>query len=83
MKRSNTENRRLPGLFQGYYWMHHYDGDKNLRDQYKDHPYYQDCIDFCSKWDQKSFDPNYKEKSLDYFIPMIEEIFSREPRSFV
>ena len=31
----------------------------------------------------KSFDPNYKEKSLDYFIPMIEEIFSREPRSFV
>ena len=62
MKRSNTENRRLPGLFQGYYWMHHYDQDKNLRDQYKDHPYYQDCIDFCSKWDQKSFDPNYKEK---------------------
>ena len=83
MKRSNTENRRLPGLFQGYYWRHHYDQDKNLRDQYKDHPYYQDCIDFCSKWDQKSFDPNYKEKSLDYFIPMIEEIFSREPRSFV
>ena len=83
MKRSNTENRRLPGLFQGYYWMLHYDQDKNLRDQYKDHPYYQDSIDICSKRDQKSFDPNYKEKSLDYFIPMIEEIFSREPRSFV
>ena len=25
----------------------------------------------------------YKEKPLDYFIPMIEEIFSRKPRSFV
>ena len=71
------------GLFQGYYWMHHYDEDRNLRDRYKDHTYYQDCIDFCSKWDQKSFDPDYETKSLDYFIPMIEEIFSREPRPFV
>ena len=71
------------GLFQGYYWMHHYKKNRDLRDQYKDHPYYQDCIDFCSKWDQKSFDPDYKEKPLDYFIPMIEEIFSREPKSFV
>ena len=71
------------GLFQGYYWMHHYNEDRDSRNQYKDHPYYQDCIDFCSKWDQKSFDPNYKTKSLEYFIPMIEKIFSRDPRSFV
>jgi len=40
-------------------------------------------VDFCSKWDQKSFDPDFEEKPLDYFIPMIEEIFSREPQSFV
>ena len=71
------------GLFQGYYWVHHYDEDRNLRDKYKDHPYYQDCIDFCSKWDQKSFDPHYETKPLEYFIPMIEEIFSREARSFI
>ena len=71
------------GLFQGYYWMHHYDEDRDSRNRYKDHPYYQDCIDFCSKWDQKSFDPNYKTKSLEYFIPMIKKIFSRDPRSFV
>ena len=71
------------GLFQGYYWMHHYGEDRHLRDKHKDHPYYQECIDFCSKWDQKSFDPDFKEKPLEYFIPMIEEIFSREPRSFV
>ena len=71
------------GLFQGYYWMHHCNEDRNVRDQYKEHPYYQDCVDFCSKWDQKSFDPSYKTKSLEYFIPMIEKIFSRDPRSFV
>ena len=71
------------GLFQGYYWMHHYDQDKNSRDEHKNHPYYQDCIDFCANWDQKSFDPNYKSKSLEHFIPMIDEIFSRDPHSFV
>jgi len=71
------------GLFQGYYWMHHYDQDRNLRDQYIDHPYYQDCIDFCANWDQKSFDPDYETKSLEHFVPMIKEVFSREPRSFV
>ena len=71
------------GLFQGYYWMHHYDKNRNLREQYKDHPYYQDCIDFCANWDQKSFDPKYKTQPLKHFIPMIEKIFSRDPRSFV
>ena len=71
------------GLFQGYYWMHHYDKDRNLRDQYKDHPYYQDCIDFCANWDQKSFDPEYKTKSLEYFVPMIEQIFSKEPKCVI
>ena len=71
------------GLFQGYYWMHHYDQDKNSRDEHKNHPYYQDCIDFCANWDQKSFDPNYNSKSLEHFIPMIDEIFSRDPHSFV
>ena len=43
----------------------------------------KDCIDFCSNWDQKSFDPEYKTKSLDYFIPMVKEIFSRKPKPFV
>ena len=71
------------GLFQGYYWMHHYDENRNLRDKHKNHPYYKDCVDFCSKWDQMSFDPDYETKPLEYFTPMIKEIFSREPRSFV
>jgi predicted HD phosphohydrolase len=71
------------GLFQGYYWMHHYDEDRDSRDLYKDHPYYQDCVKFCAEWDQKSFDPDYQTKSLEYFIPMIKKIFSRKPNSFV
>ena len=55
---------------------------KNKEDQYN-LPYYQDCIDFCANWDQKSFDPEYKTKSLEHFVPMIEKVFSKEPKSFV
>jgi predicted HD phosphohydrolase len=41
--------------------------------------YFQDCSDFCELWDQKSFDPNYDTKSVDFFTPMVEEVFARKP----
>ena len=71
------------GLFQGYYWFHHYDKDRNARDRYTDHPYYQDCVDFCERWDQRSFDPDYPSKPLEYFIPAIERLFSKVRGEFV
>ncbi len=71
------------GLFQGYYWLHHYGRDRDLRDQYKDHPHYQATVDFCANWDQNSFDPDYPSKPLAYFAPMVRNIFAREPNSFV
>ena len=71
------------GLFQGYYWMHHYDRDRDSRDRFKDHPYYQDCVDFCARWDQLSFDPDYPTKPLAYFEPMVRELFAREPAEHI
>ncbi len=68
------------GLFQEYYYAHHIGRDRNARDQFKDHQYYQDAVDFCEKWDQKSFDPEYDSFSLDHFEPMVRNIFSREPK---
>ena len=67
------------GLFQEYYYAHHLGKDRNSRDKFKDHPYYQDAIDFCEKWDQKSFDPNYESFPLDHFEPMVRRLFSKEP----
>ena len=69
------------GLFQGYYWMQHYNQDRNARDQLADHPYYQDCVDFCANWDQCSFDPDYQTQPLELFIPMIERLFARTPQT--
>ena len=67
------------GIFQEYYYAHHIGRDRNARDKFKYHPYYQDAVDFCEKWDQKSFDPNYESYSLEYFEPKVRKLFSKEP----
>ena len=67
------------GLFQTYYSAEHLGGDKNARDQFKDNKYYKATVDFCENYDQSSFDPNYKNMSLEDFIPMVKKIFSRKP----
>ena len=67
------------GEFQMYYYAHHLGGDRNERDKYKGHKYYNDTVDFCENWDQKSFDPNYKSLTLKDFEPYVKKIFSRTP----
>jgi|TARA_B110000003_G_scaffold270821_1_gene303924 predicted HD phosphohydrolase len=67
------------GEFQMYYYGHHLGKDRNIRDKYKDHKYYKDTLNFCEKWDQASFDPEYKSLTLKEFEPMVRKIFSRKP----
>ena len=69
------------GEFQMYYYAHHLGGNKNQREKYIGHKYYQDTVDFCENWDQKSFDPNYKSLPLKEFEPLVKKIFSRKPYS--
>ncbi|MBD5771043.1 HD domain-containing protein [Marinomonas colpomeniae] len=69
------------GLFQNYYYIHFSGGNPNERDYLKDHPWYQSCVDFCEKWDQASFDPDYPTKPLEYFEPLVRKILSRQPFS--
>ena len=72
---------RHHGLFQSYYYAHHTGGDRNARDAYRDHPWYQDTVDFCHRWDQSSFDPDYESLPLEFFEPMVRRVFAREPFS--
>ncbi len=64
------------GLFQGYYYFHHIGVDRNARERYKDHPFYQDCVNFCEKWDQTSFDPDYPTQPLENFEPMVRKVLT-------
>src|ERR1700678_1338190 len=65
------------GLFQTYYYAHHSGRDRNARDKFLSHPWYQACKDFCANWDQCSFDPNYPSEPLTTFEPLLRQIFSR------
>ncbi len=66
------------GLFQSYYYGHHMGWDRDAREVHKDHPYYQTCVEFCERWDQSSFDPDYPTKPLEHFEPMVNEVFARK-----
>ena len=65
------------GVFQMYYYAHHSGGDRNARELFIDSPWYQDAIKFCHDYDQNCFDPDYESKPLEFFVPMINEFFSR------
>ena len=64
------------GIFQGYYFFEHLGLDKNMRDNFKDSPHYQYCAEFCHKYDQAAFDPDYESEPLEFFEPMVERVFS-------
>lgn len=67
------------GLFQNYYYVHHFGGDRNARERLRGHPAYDACVHFCAAWDQSSFDPDYASEPLATFEPMVRRIFARAP----
>lgn len=67
------------GLFQMYYYAHHLGGDRHARERLRDHPWYEDCANFCERYDQSSFDPAYPTLPLTEFEPLLRQIFSRTP----
>ncbi len=67
------------GDFQMLYYGHHVGGNQHKRDAYKGHPYFDDCAEFCERWDQSSFDPDYDTLPIDHFANRVREVFAREP----
>ena len=66
------------GIFQMLYYAHHYGWDRNARDRFRDHPCFDSCAEFCERWDQSSFDPDYDSLPLEHFEPMLREVFARK-----
>ncbi len=77
----NTWIVKHHGIFQGYYFFHHLGLDRNLRDRHREHPYWRDCAEFCEKYDQNCFDPEYDTLPLEAFEPVVRKIFAAPRRS--
>lgn len=67
----------MHGLFQMAYYADKLGLDKDGREAYRDHKWFEATVRFCEDWDQMSFDPDYPTKPLSHFEPMVREIFSR------
>ena len=68
------------GLFQGYYYFHHMDGDRNARDIHSSNEHYEACVRFCELYDQNCFDPDYPTLPISDFLPLMTELFARDSR---
>lgn len=67
------------GDFQMLYYGHHVGADRHKRDRHRGHPCFDDCAEFCERWDQASFDPDYDTLPLEVFAPLVREVFARPP----
>jgi predicted HD phosphohydrolase len=68
----------MHGEFQLVYYGQYYDGyNQNQRDRHQDHPFFKDCVEFCERWDQVSFDPSYDTLPLEFFKPLVADVFAR------
>lgn len=69
------------GIFQGYYFFHYLGLDRDMRDQYRGHPHFEYCAQFCHLYDQNSFDPAYESMPLEAFEPMLRRVVERPKNS--
>ncbi len=65
------------GAFQGYYYFHHLGMDRDLREKFRDEPHFEACAEFCEKYDQAAFDPDYDSESLEFFEPMVRRVMAK------
>lgn len=69
------------GIFQGYYFFHHLGLDRNLRDQFAGHQWFDHCAEFCANYDQPAFDPSYDTKPLEHFEPLVRSVLATTKNS--
>ena len=69
------------GVFQGYYFFHYLGLDRDMREQYRGHPHFEHCAQFCHRYDQSAFDPAYESMPLEAFEPMLRRVMQTPKRS--
>ncbi len=65
------------GAFQGYYYFHHLGMDRNMRDKFRENEHFDACAEFCEKYDQAAFDPEYDSEPLKFFEPMVRRVMEK------
>ncbi len=64
------------GAFQLHYYGHFVGADRDARERYRGHEWFDACEEFCLLYDQESFDPAYDSDPLESFEPMVRRVFA-------
>jgi len=77
ISRNNQWMLTQHGLFQTYFYARHLGLDPNARDQFKSDPAYEQTVEFCARYDEVSFDPQYRSEPLSTFEPMVRRLLAK------
>jgi len=70
------------GIFQGYNFFHHLGMDRDMREQYRDSPYFDYTAEFIAKYDDPAFDADHPKLDIDLFAPLVRRVFAT-PRNTI
>lgn len=68
-------------VFQGYYFFHYLGLDKDAREAYRGHEWFDYTAEFCEDYDQAAFDPSYDTLPLEHFEPLVRSTLASAKRS--
>jgi predicted HD phosphohydrolase len=68
-------------IFQGYFFFHHLGMDRNQREQFRGHPWFERTALFCERYDGPAFDPKAEILPLTFFEPMVRNVFAAPKRT--
>lgn len=67
-------------IFTAYYYADFIGADKNARERHRGNQWFDDAVYFVEHYDENCFDPDYDSLPLEFFEPMVREVFSRAPQ---
>ncbi len=68
-------------IFQGYYFFHHLGMDRDMRERFRGHRWFDRAAEFCALYDGPAFDPRGETLPLEFFEPMVRRVFTSPKRS--
>jgi len=69
------------GIFQGYYFFHYLGLDRDMREQFRTHRWFDAAAEFCSEYDAPAFDPKGETFALAEFEPMLRRVLAAPKQS--
>jgi len=70
------------GIFQGYYFFHHLGMNRDMREVFRDSPWFAQTEEFCARYDGPAFDAEAEFLPLEFFEPMLRRVFA-QPRNSI